>query len=377
MKYLLLIPDGMADYKIEELGNRTPLQVADKPNMDFLAKEGSCGIARTVPKGFEPGSDIANLTILGIDVRKYYTGRGPIEAVAMGIKGKIVFRCNLVKVEEGIMKDYSGGRISGEEAREVFKALNEKSPEFVRFYAGKSYRGLLVIDKDFECKVKTTPPHDITGKPISPYLPKGCELSELLIELMEISKEIIPNLTKKANMIWPWSGGKMPKFPSFKELYGLKGAMISEVDLIKGIGKCLGMDVFDVDGATGYIDTNYRGLARTTLKALKDHDFVMLHVEGIDEVSHEGDLEKKIEGIEIYDEKIVGYIIDRVDLEEVKIMLLPDHPTPIKLRTHTSDPVPFLIYGDKRDDVKTFDEFSCKKGRYGLIDGIKLMKLLI
>ncbi len=378
MKYLLLIPDGMADYRIEELGNRTPLQVADKPNMDFLAKEGCCGIAKTVPDGFEPGSDIANLTILGIDVRKYYTGRGPIEALSKGIKGKIVFRCNLVRIENGIMKDYSAGRISNDEAKEVFKALNDENPyDFVKFYSGRSYRGLLTIDRDYDCKVKTTPPHDIIGRVVDDYLPKGCDLAKLLIDLMERSKEILPKVTKKANMIWPWSGGRMPNFPKFRELYGVKGALISEVDLILGIGRGLGMDVIEVEGATGYIDTNYKGLAKATLKALKDHDFVMLHVEGIDEVSHEGDLERKIEGIELYDEKIVGYIIDRIDLDETKIMLLPDHPTPVKLRTHTSDPVPVLLYGWKRDDVKAFDEFSCRKGKLGFVEGIKLMRLLI
>ncbi len=378
MKYLLFIPDGMADWRIEELGNKTPLETADKPNIDYLTDEGCCGIANTIPTGFEPGSDIANLTILGIDVRKYYTGRGPIEALARGIKGKVVFRCNLVKVEEDIMVDYSGGRISDDEAEKVFKTLNsEKLYDFVKFHSGKSYRGLLVIDKEYNCNVRTTPPHDIIGKPIDEYLPKGCELASFLIELMKFSKDVIPSVTDKANMIWPWGGGKMPRFPNFNELYGVKGALISEVDLIMGIGKGLGMDVIEVANVTGYINTNYKGLAKATLKALKNHDFVMLHVEGIDEVSHEGDWEKKVEAIELYDEKIVGYIIDRIDLEDVRIMLLPDHPTPVKIRTHTSEPVPVLLYGWKKDDVKKFDEFSCRKGRLGFVEGLKLMKLLI
>jgi 2,3-bisphosphoglycerate-independent phosphoglycerate mutase len=377
MKYLLLIPDGMADWRIKELGNKTPLEVADKPNMDFLAKEGSCGIAKTVPDGFEPGSDIANLTILGVDVRIYYTGRGPIEALARGVSSKIVFRCNLVKVENGIMVDYSGGRISDAEARKVISALNESRPyDFVKFYAGTGYRNLLCIDRDFDFKVKTTPPHDIQGKPISPYLPKNGELADLLLELMEISKEVVPSVTDKANMIWPWGGGKMPKFPSFKAKWGVKCALISEVDLIKGIGKGLGFEVIEVEGVTGYIDTNYKGLAKAVIKCLDKFDFVMLHVEGIDEVSHEGDLEKKIEAISLYDEKIVGYIIDRIELEETRIMLLPDHPTPIELRTHTSDPVPFLLYGWKSDDVKSFDEFSCRKGRFGFVKELKLMDLM-
>jgi len=376
MKYLLLIPDGMADLRIEELGNKTPLEVADKPNMDFLAKEGCCGIARTIPEGFEPGSDIANLTILGIDVRKYYTGRGPIEALYRGIKGKIVFRCNIVKVEGGLMIDYSGGKVEDDVAREIFKALNENIPEFMRFYSGRSYRGLLVIEREY-CEVETTPPHDITGKPIINYLPRGCELSHVLIEIMERSKDVVPRFTEKANMIWIWGGGRIPSFPKFKDLYGLRAAMISEVDLIMGIGRGMGMDVIEVDGVTGYIDTNYKGLARATVKALNDYDFVMLHIEGIDEVSHEGDFERKVEAIEVYDEKIVGYIIDRIDLEDFRIMLIPDHQTPVKIRTHTRDPVPFTVFGLKRDDVRSFDEFSCRKGRFGFVEGLRLMRLMI
>jgi len=377
MKYLLLIPDGMADWRMEELGNKTPLEVADKPNMDFLTKEGGCGIAKTVPDGFEPGSDVANLTILGVDVKKYYTGRGPIEALAKGVRANLVFRCNIVRVENGVLVDFSGGRISNEEAKRVIASLNEEIPyDFVRFHAGVSYRNLVSIHRDFECEVKTTPPHDIQGRSIEPYLPRGCDLAEILIDVMDRSKEIVPKVTDKANMVWIWSGGKIPNFPNFRERWGVRGSLISEVDLIKGIGKGLGFEVIEVEGATGYIDTNYRGLARATVKSLKDFDFVVLHVEGIDELGHEGDLEGKVEAISVYDEKIVGYIIDRIDLEETRIMLLPDHPTPVKLKTHTNEPVPFLLFGCKRDDVKHFDEFSCRYGRFGLIDGLKLMDLM-
>ncbi len=373
MKYLILIPDGMADWEIEELGNKTPLEVADTENMDFIAEEGSCGIAETIPKGFEAGSDVANLTILGIDVKKYYTGRGPIEALAKGISGKIIFRCNLVRVERDIMVDYSAGRISDEEARKVIKELNENVEyDFVKFYAGKSYRNLMVLNKDFEDKVKTFPPHDIQGKKIHEYLPKDKELAELLRYLMNWSKKIVPEVTDKANMIWLWSGGKIPKFPKFK----LKAAMISEVDLLKGIANGLGIDFIEVEGLTGYIDTNYKGLVKACIKALKDYDLVVLHTEGIDEVSHEGDLEKKIEAISIYDEKVVGKILDRIDLEEIRILLLPDHPTPVKIRAHVAEPVPFAIYGVKKDDVKKFSEKSCRKGRFGLVNGINLMEYL-
>ncbi len=374
MKYLILIPDGMADWRLEKFGNRTPLEVAETPNMDFIASDGACGTAKTVPKGFEPGSDVANLTILGIDVRKYYTGRGPIEALARGIRGEIVFRCNLVKVENGVMADYSAGRISDGEARKVIEELNaKKKHDFIEFYAGKSYRNLCVINRKYDEKVETFAPHDIQGKSISDYLPRGGELAELLLEIMEWSKSVVPNVTNKANMVWLWGGGKMPSFPKFK----LKGAMISEVDLLEGIAKGLGMDVLKVEGLTGYIDTNYKGLVRRCVKALDEYDVVVLHTEGIDEVSHEGNAELKVEAIELYDEKIVGKILDRVDLEELKILLLPDHPTPIKVRTHVAEPVPFAIYGVKKDDVKVYSERSCAKGKFGLIDGLNLMKILI
>lgn len=377
MKYLLLIPDGMADWEIPEIGGKTPLEAADTPNMDFLAKEGSCGIAKTVPEGFEPGSDIANMTILGVDPRKYYTGRGPIEALAKGVDGKFIFRCNLVYVEDGIMVDYSAGRISDEEAKKAIDALNDAIElDFVKFYAGRSYRNLLVLNSDFEDEVVTTPPHDIQGKPISSYMPRDCELASLLVNLMKWSQDILRDVTDKASMIWPWSGGRKPAFPKFEERWSKSGLMISEVDLLQGIGKGLGLEVVEVEGVTGYIDTNYKGLAKAALKSLKNKDFVVLHTEGIDEASHEGDLDKKLEGISIYDEKIVGYLLDRLDLEETRIMLLPDHPTPIKVKTHVAEPVPFVLYGWKKDDVRTYSEKSCRKGKFGLMDGLNLMQIL-
>ncbi|MEM0351126.1 MAG: cofactor-independent phosphoglycerate mutase [Archaeoglobaceae archaeon] len=372
MKFLLLVPDGMADWRIERLGKKTPLEVAEKPNMDFIAKEGACGKANTIPKGFEPGSDIANLTILGIDVKKYYTGRGPIEALAKGINAKMVFRCNLVKASD-VMLDYAGGRIDDDEARKVIRYLNSKKKyDFIEFYPGKSYRNLLIIRREFG-EVKTYPPHDILGKKVEDYFPKDGELAELLIDLIEWSKRVLPEVTEKANMIWPWGGGKMPKFPNLSEIRGIKGAMISEVDLLKGIAKGIGFESIEVDGLTGYVDTNYKGIVRQSLKALKTFDLVVVHTEGIDEVSHEGNLEGKIEAIEIYDEKLVGKILDKADLSELKILLIPDHPTPVELRTHVAESVPFAIYGFERDDVKTFSEISCLEGRYGVMDGLKLM----
>ncbi len=378
---LLLIPDGMADWRNPKTG-KTPLEEADTPNMDFLAKEGVCGTAKTVPEGFEPGSDVANLTILGVDVRKYYTGRGPIEALARDISAKLAFRCNLVYVENGIMVDYSGNRIGDEEARKVINALNsELGEENVRFHCGRSYRHILAINEDVDDaeikKLKTTPPHDIMGKKIDSYLPRGSKLAEKLVKLMKESERIMREVTDRANMIWPWGGGKMPDFPKFRDVWGVRGTMISEVDLLQGIGKGLGMEVVEVEGVTGYVDTNYKGLAKAALRA--DDDFVVLHVEGIDEAGHEGDYELKVEAIELYDEKIVGYIIDRIDLEETSIMLLPDHPTPVEKRTHVAESVPFLLYGDekgRRDDVKVFSERACRKGLFRNLDGLKLMSLL-
>jgi len=380
MKYLLLIPDGMADHEVKALGGKTPLEVADKPNMDYLTRYGMTGITKTIPEGFEPGSDIANLTILGVDVNKYYTGRGPIEALARNLRAELVFRCNLVYVRDGIMVDYSGRRVDDFEAKRIISHLNEaKKYDFIEFYSGRSYRNLLLINRVFEGinDVKTTPPHDIQGRRIEEHLPRGGEIANLLNDLMEWSKSVLQEVTQKPNMIWLWGGGKMPKFPKFKERTGRKGAIISEVDLLQGIGKGLGMRVVEVEGITGYIDTNYKGLCRAVLRELKQSDFVVLHTEGIDEVGHEGDAEKKVEAINIYDEKVVGYLLDRLDLEEIKIMLLPDHPTPVDLKTHTAEIVPFLIHGGKRDDVKRFDEKSCLKGGFGFVDGLRLLDLFM
>ncbi len=377
MKHLLLIPDGMADWPIKEIGNKTPLEYADTPNMDYLADRGACGITRTIPDNYEPGSDIANMTILGVDPVKYYTGRGPIEALARDIEAEMVFRCNLVYVEDGIMKDHSGKKIGDDEVKEVINSLNEEAEENTRFYRGKSYRNLLTIDKEFEQdeqEVNTTPPHDILEKRFDDYLPSNGELASLLNHLIERSKEVMKENT--ANMIWPWSGGKLSSFPSFTQKWGVKGVMISEVDLLQGIGKGIGLEVKEVPGMTGYIDTNYKGLAKAVLKNLGSSDFVALHLEGIDETGHEGSVENKVEGIELYDEKIVGYLLDRVELDETRIMLLPDHPTPISVRTHVAEPVPFVYYGKKRDDVKTFSERACRKGLLGQVDGLKLMNIL-
>ncbi|WP_456369984.1 cofactor-independent phosphoglycerate mutase [Geoglobus sp.] len=378
MKYLILIPDGLADWEIERLGNRTPLEYAEPENMNYLAKEGICGIAKTIPDGFEPGSDIANMTILGVDPKKYYTGRGPIEAISLGVDGEVLFRCNLVYVENGVMVDYSGNRIGDAEARRAFDVLNRECEyDFVSFHHGVSFRGILSVHRDFGAVPRTYPPHDIMGEKYEKYLPSDGRLAEILVDLMNWSTEVLGEMNCRANMIWPWSGGKKPAFPDFRQRYGIEGAMISEVDLLKGVGKAMGMEIIEVPGVTAYIDTNYRGLARAALRGLRKYDAVVLHTEGIDEVGHEGDAEKKVEAILMYDEKIVGYLLDRLDLDETRILLIPDHPTPVKLRTHVAEDVPFVIKNGRKDDVRVFSERACRKGGLGRVDGLELMNLLL
>ncbi len=377
MKYLLLIPDGMADWKVEELNNKTPLEYADTENMDYVASMGICGIAKTIPEGFEPGSDIAVMTILGLDPRKLYTGRGPLEALAKDIKGDIIFRCNLVYIKDGIMMDYSGGKISDEEAKIVIEVLNDRKPfDFIQFYKGVGFRNLLVINGR-RGSVKTFPPHDIVGKRVEEYLPTNGDIANLLVKLIKWSMNVIPEVSEKTNSIWPWGGGSIPKFPKFKDRFGVNASIISEVDLLYGIAKGCGIDCIHVDGTTAYIDTNYKGLARATLKALKKYDLVILHTEGIDEVAHEGDARLKAEAISIYDERIVGYILDRVELEDMRIGIIPDHPTPVKVKTHVADPVPFTFTSEKRDDVKRFTERECRRGKLGFINGLMFSSLFI
>jgi 2,3-bisphosphoglycerate-independent phosphoglycerate mutase len=390
MKFIILIGDGMADEPLDSLGNRTPLQVARTPNLDFLAMNGKNGLTLTVPKGMPPGSDVANLSIMGYDPRKYYSGRAPLEAAAMGIKlGKdeIAFRCNFVTVNEGIMVDYSAGHISSSEGRELINALKPLIPK-QRLYAGVSYRNILVLNVG--AKAICTPPHDITDRPIKDYLPKGQD-SEILRELIEASKSILTrhpvNLERisenkrPANMIWLWGQGPIPSMPTFKEKFDLYGAVISAVDLLKGIGVYAGLDVIDVPGATGNIDTNYAGKVQAAFEALKQVDVVMLHVEAPDEASHGGNADLKIRAIELFDHLIVGPVISGLSHDVIgkwRICVLPDHPTPISIRTHTGNPVPFVImgHGIKPDGVNVFDEKAAEFGSYGIVDGSHLMDIL-
>lgn len=390
MKFIVLVGDGMADEPLPSLGGRTPLQAAETPNMDRIAAEGRSGLARTVPAGMPPGSDVANLSVVGYEPSRYYSGRAPLEAAAMGVslgKGDIAFRCNFVTVKDGRMDDYSAGHISSEEGRELVSALKPLVPG-ERLYAGVSYRNLLVLDAGGEAVC--TPPHDILDQPIAGYLPQG-EGSELLIALMEASRTVlsehpvnarrIAEGKRPANMIWLWGQGPAPSMPTLLEKSGLRGAMISAVDLLKGIGVYAGMEVIDVPGATGTIDTNYEGKVEAALSALERVDLVYLHVEAPDEAAHEGDLELKIRAIEAFDRRVVGPLLQKLQESkryEWRILLLPDHPTPISIRTHTDRPVPFSIMGAgvAPDEVRTFDEEAAARGGFGLLDASKLIELV-
>ena len=362
MKYVVLVGDGMADRPLKELGNKTCLQKADTPHMDKLAAEGEVGTARTVPDGFEPGSDVANLSILGYNPSKYYSGRAPIEAIYRGIplgEKDVAFRCNLVTLnmdynDAARMEDYSAGHISTKDARTLIRELDKRlGTEEIRFYPGMSYRHLMVW-KNGKDKMHCTPPHDISGKKVEGYLPGG-RGSEVLRSLMIRSREILLSNSvnsarmkkglRPANSIWFWGQGRKLSLPLFQEKYNLKGALISAVDLTKGLGMSAGFDIVHVKGATGYIDTNYTGKARAALNALKTYDIVYVHVEAPDEAGHNGDLRAKLQAIEDFDKKVVGPVMDGVKrFGEFSIMLMPDHFTPIRVKTHVADPVPFVIF---------------------------------
>lgn len=389
MKYIVIIGDGMGDLPLKELGNKTPLQVARKPNMDRIAELGKSGLLKTIPDGMGAGSDVANLSILGYDPKKYYTGRGPLEAASAGVKlrdGDVAFRCNIINEKDGQLMDYSAGHITTEEAKELIKELNRAIGDYGAFYPGVSYRHLFVInDGD---KLKCSPPHDVMGGRIKDHLikpldnPLAKKLNEMILKSKEILSKHPVNIKRikaghlPGNMIWLWGQGKKPRMEPFEEKFGISGMIISAVDLLKGIGAYASMEVPDVRGATGYYDTDYRAKADTALKALKRLDYVYVHVEAIDEAGHAGNMEKKIETIEDFDEKLVGRILDKA--KDTKIAILPDHITPIVTRTHSRDPVPFAIYtpGEKGDGL-AYDEESAKRGSLGYIEGPGFMKLLL
>lgn len=397
MKYVVVLTDGMADYPVEQLNNKTPLQYANIPTIDFLAKHGEIGKVKTVPNGMPPGSDTANLSVMGYDPHKYYTGRSPLEAVSMGVElceTDITFRCNLVTLSdeenysEKTMIDYSSDEISSEEAEEIIESVNKYlQTDFIKFYPGIFYRNLMLWDNG-PYPFTLTPPHDITGKGIGDYLPQG-EQSNIILEMMQKSYDILKDhpVNKKriarglnpANSIWIWGEGKKPILSSFYDKYDLKGSVISAVDLIKGIGIAAGLRSIDVEGTTGNIDTNFLGKAEAAIDELKNgQDFVYIHVEAPDECGHRYEIENKVKAIEMIDEQIVKVVKTALDEmnEDYKIMILPDHPTPLSLRTHTNEPVPFLIYDSnilRENPLQVYDEFSVEKTGIVVTEGYKLM----
>ena len=400
MKTLIILGDGMADEPIEALGGKTPLQYAETPYMDKLAKLGVTGRLKTVADGFHPGSEVANMAVLGYDLPTVYEGRGVLEAASIGYElkpGEMAMRCNLVCVEGDILKNHSSGHITTREADQLIQFLNEKlGSDRVHFYTGVSYRHLLVIkggDKRLDC----TPPHDVPLHPFRPLMVKAevaeaQETADLLNGLILKSQEILANhpVNQKrialgkdpANSIWPWSPGYRPAMQTMQEMYGFNGgSVISAVDLIRGIGVYAGLKVITVEGATGLYDTNYEGKAQAALEALKTDDFVYLHIEASDEAGHEGDVGLKIKTIENLDKRAVGIIYEALQKwdEPVAIAVLPDHPTPCSIRTHTNTPVPFLIYkpGQEPDSVTRFDEFSVENGKYGILEKDQFIKELL
>jgi len=371
----------MADEPLPELGEKTPLEYAQTPNLDWMAREGACGMLHTIPDGFEAGSDIANMSILGYTPEKYYTGRGPLEAISMGIDlapADVAYRCNLVTVRDGIMTDFSAGHITSAEGAALLASLSSAVPGVV-VQAGVSYRNLLVVPHG--SPAESTPPHDIVGQPVAGYLPRNGD-ADLLISCMEKSREVFArhpvNLARTAagkppaTGIWPWSGGHRPAFPSFSDKYGRKGGMISAVDLLNGIARCAGMDVIKVPGATGYFDTDYMAKARYALDAIKRLDFVYIHIEAPDEAGHEGSITEKVRAIENVD-RVVGAI--RAEFDGM-VAVLPDHPTPIRIKTHSREPVPFVVTGKGKDSCTHFSEKEAQSGMFGLREATGFLSFL-
>ena len=400
MKYIIILGDGMADEPIASIGNKTPLQAAETPHIDKLAKMGRCGMLDTIPAGFAPGSEIANLSVLGYDLSQVYEGRGVLEAASMGVEiadDEIAMRCNLICIENGIIKSHSAGHISNEEAEELIDFLQEKlGDQSVSFYSGVSYRHLLKL-KNGNKHLKCTPPHDVPGTPFTSVLiqaltpeaePTAALLNALILKSQALLENHPVNIKRasqgkeKANSIWPWSPGNKPQMKKMTDIYPFKsGSVISAVDLIKGIGVYAGLKNIDVEGATGLYTTNYEGKARAAIEALRTDDFVFLHIEASDEAGHEGDVGLKIKTIEYLDSRVVKPILEELLTwnEPVTIALLSDHPTPCAIRTHTNTPVPFIIFSTDNvpDNVELYDEFSCQAGSYGLLKGSEFIEEVI
>ncbi|EFI49583.1 cofactor-independent phosphoglycerate mutase [Segatella oris] len=396
MKHIIILGDGMADHAIDRLGGKTPLQYADTPYMNFLAKQGKTGMLNTIPDGFLPGSEVANTAILGYDLNKVYEGRGPLEAASIGYEmqpNDMAIRCNIIELANGRIKNHHGGHLTTEEGNLLIKFLDkELGNDQVKFITGIQYRHLLVI-KNGNKHITCAPPHDHPNEEWKPLLVKPEEgyteynsdrmtpqaTADLLNDLIIKSQSLLANhpfnrqRTEKANSIWPWSGGYRPSMSTLMQLYPdiKSGSVISAVDLIRGIGHYAGLDIIKVPGATGLANTNYEGKASATIEALKKQDFVFLHIEASDEAGHDGDLDLKLQTIRNLDARIVKPVYEAVNEWEgpVCIALLPDHPTPVEIRTHVKEPVPFAIWhrGIQPDKVTTYDEKSCTRGEYGLL----------
>ncbi len=400
MKTLVLLCDGMADYPVKELGNKTPMGASVTPNMDKLAKKSYMGLVKTVADNMKPGSDVANLAVLGYDPQIYYSGRSPLEAGSIGIDMKptdVSFRCNLVTLSDEVdyadktILDYCADDISTAEAREIVKTLAEhfNNDEF-QLYSGVSYRHCLIWNNGTTDVGTLTPPHDITGKPIKDYIPShpnAKKLYDMMVESYDVLKDHPVNKAREArglrpaNSMWLWGEGTRKALMPFEEKYGLKGSIISAVDLLKGIGKFSGMNVVNVEGATGYIDTNFEGKASAAIQEFKNgQDFVYIHVEAPDECGHRHEIENKKRSLELIDEKILGPVLNALEeYDDYKVLIMPDHATPLELRTHTNDPIPFLMY-HKKGEVKGKDEFTeqtCKETGVYIEDGHNILSIFL
>ena len=400
MKYLVVLYDGMADYPVPALDGKTPMELAKKPLLDKLARFGKVGTVKTVADGLKPGSDIANMSVLGYNPKECYTGRSPLEAVSIGVDMKdtdIIFRTNLVTLsdeenyEDKTMVDYSAGDISTAEAAEIIKSVQEHfGNEKFAFYSGVAYRHCLVWNNGTLDLGKMTPPHDISGKVIGEHLSKSENAEELIAMMKEsydflmehpVNKERMAKGERPANSIWLWGEGTKPALSNFKEKYGVDGSIISAVDLLKGIAKCAGMGSPDVEGATGYIDTNFEGKADCAIEELKTKDFVYIHIEAPDECGHRNEPENKVKAIEMIDEKVLARVLPELDkYDDYKVMVLPDHPTPIVTMTHAGDAVPYLIYQKSKasdNGIESFTENTAKEAGNYVEVGYSLMDSFI
>ena len=401
MKYIVILPDGVADTPIKELGDRTPLEVAKHPNMDWIAREGIAGLASTIPQGFTPGSDVGCMSVFGYNPRSYYTGRAPLEAAAQGIPLKasdVAFRCNTVTVTDGVMADYSAGHIESADSAALIKTANEHlGPLGMRFYPGVSYRHLAVVASDewsmtsqALAETRCTPPHDISGKPVGPHWPVGAasnRLKEIMLQSVALLKVHPVNHRRMqegkspATMLWFWGQGTVARFPSFQQQYGKRGGCISAVDIVRGLGRLVGFDIIPVPGITGYFDTNYKGKAEYALKALDDHDLVLIHIEPTDEAGHMGDVQKKIQAIEDTDRLVVGTVLEGLKRrgEPFAVLVVSDHPTSTVLKTHIAEPVPFALYATngRKDGVTAYNESAVRSSATRFAQGHELMAFFL